>query len=113
MDVKTAFLNGDLEEEIYMSQPEGYEVPSQKNKMCKLRKFLYSLKQALKQWYKKFASSLEKNGFTANNSDSCVYSKMFGSDYVIIYLYVDDMLIFGTKLFVINEAKDFCLLSLK
>ena len=67
MDVKTAFLNGELEEEIYVSQHEGCEVPSQENKVCKLRKSLYGLKQAPKQWYEKFVSSLEKNGFVVNN----------------------------------------------
>ena len=50
MDVKTAFLNGDLEEEIYMVQPEGYIAPGQENKVCKLKKSLYGLKQAPKQW---------------------------------------------------------------
>ena len=113
MDVKTAFLNGDLEEEIYMSQPEGCEVPGQENKVCKLRKSLYGLKQAPKQWYEKFASSLEKNGFTVNNSDSCVYSKMFGSDYVIICLYVDDMLTLVPTNVPLMRLKEFCLLSLK
>jgi len=105
MDVKTAFLNGDSEEEIYMSQPEGCEVPGQENKVHKLIKFLYGLKQAPKQWYEKFVSSLEKNGFTVNNSNSCAYSRLFGSDYVIICLYVDDILIFGTNLCAINKTK--------
>ena len=54
MDVKTAFLNGDLEEEIYMKQPEGCEAPGQEKKVCKLVKSLYGLKQAPKQWHKKF-----------------------------------------------------------
>ena len=88
-----------------MSQPEGCEVPGQENKVCKLRKFLCGLKQAPKQWYEKFASSLQKNGFTINNSDSCVHSKIFGSGYVIICLYVDDILIFDTNLCAINETK--------
>ena len=57
MDVKTTFLNGDLEEEIYMTQPEGCEVPGQENKVCRLKKSLYGLKQAPKQWYEKFDSS--------------------------------------------------------
>jgi len=73
MDVKTVFLNGDLEEEIYMTQPEGCKVPGQENKVCRLRKSLYGLKQAPKQWYEKFDSSLVQNGFTVNLSDSCVY----------------------------------------
>ena len=54
MDVKTAFLNGDLDEEIYMEQPEGSPTPGQENKVCKLVKSLYGLKQAPKQWHEKF-----------------------------------------------------------
>ena len=105
MDVKTAFLNGDLEEEIYMTQPEGCEVPGQEDKVCRLRKSLYGLKQAPKQWYEKFDSSLVQNGFVVNLSDSCVYSKLIGSDCVLICLYVDDMLIFGTNLHIVKETK--------
>ena len=56
MDVKTPFLHGDLEEEIYMEQPEGFKVNGKENFVCKLRKSLYGLKQALRQWYKNFES---------------------------------------------------------
>jgi len=105
MDVKTAFLNGDLEEEIYMTQPEGCEVPGQVNKVCKLKKSFYGLKQAPKQWYGKFDSSLVQNDFVVNLSDSCVYSKRIGSDCVLICFYVDDMLIILTNLLVVNETK--------
>ncbi|CAH9139832.1 unnamed protein product [Cuscuta epithymum] len=107
MDVKTAFLNGDLEEEIYMRQPEGYVVPGQENKVCKLKRSLYGLKQAPKQWYEKFNNTVVGNGFTVNASDSCVYSKMFGPHCVIICLYVDDMLIFGTNEDVVTKTKHF------
>ncbi|GKE14652.1 retrovirus-related pol polyprotein from transposon TNT 1-94, partial [Tanacetum coccineum] len=106
MDVKTAFLNGDLEEEIYMEQPEGLVEPN-KNKVCKLKKSLYGLKQAPKQWYMKFDHSLISNGFVVNASDTCVYSKVIASNCVIICLYVDDMLIFGTNINVVNETKTF------
>jgi len=69
----------------------------------RLRKFLYGIKQAPKQWYEQFDSSLVQNGFVANLSDSCVYSTMIGSD--CVRLYVDDMLILGTNLLVVNETK--------
>jgi len=88
-----------------MTQPEGCEVPGQENKVCRLRKSLYGLKQAPKQWYEKFDSSLVQNGFTVNLSDSCVYSKRIDSDCVLICLYVDDMLILGTNLLIVNETK--------
>ena len=63
MDIKTAFLNGDLDEEIYMLQPEGYIIPGKEHKVCKLNKSLYGLKQAPKQWNEKFDHALLKNGF--------------------------------------------------
>ena len=74
MDVKTAFLNGDLEEEIYMDQPEGFVEPGQESKVCKLTKSLYGLKQALKQWHEKFDSCMIKNGYKSNEHDKCIYS---------------------------------------
>ena len=81
-------------------------VPGQEDKVCKLRKSLYGLKQALKQWYEKFNITLLDNDFVVNSFDTCVYSKMIGSDCVIICLYVDDMLIFGPNVNVINETKN-------
>ncbi|KAL0555831.1 hypothetical protein IC582_004332 [Cucumis melo] len=111
MDVKTAFLNGDLEEEIYMTQLEGFKISGQENKVCKLRKSLYGLKQAPKQWYEKFNNTLITNGFKINSSDTCVYSKMFGADCILICLeliaYFDDMLIFGTNMELITDTKFF------
>ena len=107
MDVKTSFLNGDLKEEIYMTQRESFVVLGQEDKVRKLRKSLYGLKQALKQWYEKFNITLLDNDFVVNSSNTCVYSKIIGSDCVIICLYVDDMLIFGPNVNVINETKNF------
>ena len=94
MDVKTAFLNGELNEEIYMEQPEGFVMKGQENKVCKLIKSLYGLKQAPKQWHEKFDSVLLSNGFKIHQSDKCVYSKFSNNKGVIICLYVDDILIF-------------------
>ena len=75
MDVKTAFLNGDLEGEIYLEQPEGFIVPGQEQKLCWLIKSLYGLKQAPKQWHAKFDEVMLSNGFKINECDKCVYVK--------------------------------------
>ena len=67
MDVKTAFLNGELKEEIYMDQPDGFVVPGQEGKVCKLLKSLYGLKQAPKEWHEKFERTLTPAGFVVND----------------------------------------------
>ncbi|KAK2455989.1 putative mitochondrial protein [Trifolium repens] len=105
MDVKTAFLNGDLEEEIYMEQPEGFVIHGQENKVCKLDKSLYGLKQAPKQWHEKFDNLMLSNGFKVNESDKCIYYKFENGICTIICLYVDDLLIFGSNLSAVNAVK--------
>ncbi|GAU11010.1 hypothetical protein TSUD_113030 [Trifolium subterraneum] len=105
MDVNTAFLNGDLEEEIYMEQPEGFVIHGQETKVCKLDKSLYGLKQAPKQWHEKFDNLMVSNGFRLNESDKCIYYKCDGNICTIICLYVDDMLIFGSNLSAVNNVK--------
>nr|KAJ0200300.1 hypothetical protein LSAT_V11C600326060 [Lactuca sativa] len=108
MDVKTAFLNGDLDEEIYMKQPEGFVMPGNEHKVCKLKKSLYGLKQAPKQWHQKFDDVVLSNCFALNQADKYVYSKFDTSGKgVMICLYVDDMLIFGTGLEEVNKTKKF------
>ena len=91
MDVKTAFLNEDLEEEIYMDQPEGFVEPGQESKVCKLTKSLNGLKQAPKQWHEKFDSCMIKNGYKSNECDKCIYYKSWNNLHVIISLYVDNI----------------------
>ena len=107
MDVKTTFLNGDLEEEIYMTQPEGCVVDGQENKVCKLLKSLYGLKQVPKQWHEKFNETLLVDGFSSSDADRCVYTKSVNDDHVIICLYMDDMLIFGTCNDIVFKTKSF------
>ena len=75
MDVKTTFLNGDLEEEIYMDQPEDFVEPGQESKVYKLTKSLYDLKQAPKQWHEKFDFYMIENGYKSNECNKCIYSK--------------------------------------
>jgi ATP-binding cassette subfamily B (MDR/TAP) protein 1 len=64
LDVKTAFLHGELEEDIYMQQPEGFAIQGKENQICKLKKSLYGLKQAPRQWYKKFDNFMCSSGYT-------------------------------------------------
>ncbi|CAM8965119.1 unnamed protein product [Rhodiola kirilowii] len=91
-----------------MKQPEGFIVMGQEHKVCKLVKSLYGFKQAPMQWNQKFDEVVLSDGFILNQSDKCVYSKFDNSgNEVIICLYLDDMLIFGTNLECINQTKDF------
>lgn len=91
LDVKTAFLNGDLEETIYMQQPPGYEEGGAAV-ACKLRKALYGLRQAPRAWYTKLKAELEQLGFTASVADPGLYIKP-GKHMVYVLVYVDDILI--------------------
>ena len=106
MDVKTAFLNGDLNEEIYIEQPEGFSAPGQEMKVCRLVKSLYGLKQAPKQWHEKFDNVMLSHGFKINECDKCVYVKDDEHVYVIVCLYVDDMLIIGSDDKMITSTKN-------
>nr|GEY39794.1 zinc finger, CCHC-type [Tanacetum cinerariifolium] len=108
MDVKTAFLNEELEEEVYMNQPLGFIMPGNENKVCKLIKSLYGLKQAPEQWHQNFDEVVLSNGYLLNQADKCVYSKFDTSGKgFIICLYVDDMLIFGTDQVQVDLTKEF------
>ncbi|KAE8683204.1 hypothetical protein F3Y22_tig00111213pilonHSYRG00462 [Hibiscus syriacus] len=94
MDVKTAFLHGDLEEQIYMWQPEGFTQPGNEHLVCRLKKSLYGLKQSLRQWYKRFDSYMIKIDYNRCEYDCCVYVKSLDDgSFIFLLLYVDDMLI--------------------
>jgi hypothetical protein len=107
MDVKIAFLNGELDEEIYMEQSVGFVANCQKGMVCQLLKSLYGLKQEPKQWHEKFDKALTYVVFVVNEAHKCVYYRYGGGEGVILCLYVDDILILGTSLDVIKETKDF------
>jgi hypothetical protein len=113
MDVKITFLNGDLNEKVYMEQAEGFILLGNEKEVCKLIKSLYVLKQALKQWHDKFDKTILLNGFHHNGVNKCMYSKFTKDLSVIICLYVDDMLIFSTNMIGIVETKRHLTLSLK
>nr|GEW45507.1 hypothetical protein [Tanacetum cinerariifolium] len=98
MDVKTAFLNGHLFEEVYMEQPEGFVNPKYPNHVFKLKNSIYGLKQASRQWNKRFDDEIKKFGFTQNPDEPCVYLKASGSYIAILILYVDDILLVGNNI---------------
>ncbi len=112
MDVKTAFLNGDLQEEVYMDRPFGFSQEGSEHLVCRLRKSIYGLKQASRQWYLKFHEVRMTFGFKENSVDPCIYLKVSGSKFIFLVLYVADILLASmlhdTKAFLIRnfEMKD-------
>jgi hypothetical protein len=93
MDVKSAFLNGDIKEYIFMTQPQVFEAKGQEHKVCKLVKALYGLKQAPRYWYAKMDEYLRKVSFQQSESDDALYFRMQDKHMVILVLYVDDLII--------------------
>ncbi|GJS01307.1 retrotransposon protein, putative, ty1-copia subclass [Tanacetum coccineum] len=107
MDVKIAFLNRYLSEEVYMEQPEGFVNPKYPNQLCKLKRSIYALKQALRQWNKRFNDKIKKFGFTQNHDEPCVYLKASGSNVTFLILYVDDILIIGNNIPLLQDVKSY------
>nr|GFD09376.1 putative retrotransposon protein [Tanacetum cinerariifolium] len=107
MDVKTAFLNRYLNEEVYMDQPEGFVNPKYPNRVCKLKRSIYGLKQASRQWNKRFNDKIKKFGFTQNRDDPYVYLKASGSNITFLILYVDDILIMGNSIPILQSVKTY------
>lgn len=93
-DVKSAFLYGKIDTEIYMTQPQGFDDGS--NRVCRLKRSLYGLKQSPRCWNNRFHSFMEKNGFTRSTADPCIYIRQNESEKLIIAIYVDDGLIAGS-----------------
>ncbi|KAJ9538361.1 hypothetical protein OSB04_031094 [Centaurea solstitialis] len=105
MDVKTAFLNGKLTEDVYMQQPEGFVDPKNPDKVCKLLKFIYGLKQASRSWNLHFDVRIKEFGFTKSEFEPCVYTKFSGSIVTFLVLYVDDILLIGNDVPTLQSVK--------
>jgi hypothetical protein len=95
LDVNTAFLNGDLNEEVYMQAPHGLSLP-QPDLVCKLQRFLYGLKQASKQWNTKLIETLLQSGYTQSKADYSLFTKHCSLGFTVILVYVDDLVLGGT-----------------
>jgi hypothetical protein len=104
MDVKTTFLNRIIEEEVYIKQPQGFEVEEMKTHVWKLNNALYGLKQAPIAWYGRIDIFLTSLGFTKSKVDSNLYFKVMNDEPVILLLYVDDLFLTGEEK-LITECK--------
>ena len=105
MDVKTAFLDGFLKEELYIMQPEGSVDPKGANKVCKLQRSIYGLVQASRSWNKCFDSVIKAFGFIQTFGEACIYKKVSGSSVVFLVLYVDDILLMGNNIEFLDSIK--------
>ena len=97
MDVNIAFLNGVVEEEVYVEQPLGFETHDRETHVCKLKKALYGLKQAPRTWYDRMDSFLRRLGFTKSKAESNLYFKVEDGRPMMLMLYVDDLFIKGKE----------------
>ncbi|GKA01858.1 retrotransposon protein, putative, ty1-copia subclass [Tanacetum coccineum] len=106
MDVKTAFLNGKLTEDLFMVEPEGFENEKYPKRMCKLQTATYGLKQASRSWNLCFLEKFTRFGFSRSEDESCIYVKVSGSVIVFLVLYVDDILLIGNDIPTLQIVKD-------
>jgi len=97
MYVNTSFLNGVIEEEVHIEQPQGFEVEDKKTHVCKLKKALYELKQVPRAWHGRIDSFMTSLGFTNSKSDSNHYFKVMNDEPIILLFYVDDLFLTGEE----------------
>ena len=105
MDVKSAFLNGVLEEEVYIEQPLGYVKEGKENKVLKLKKALYGLKQAPRAWNTRIDAYFKEHGFVQCPYEHALYVKVRKNDILFVALYVDDLIFSGNNLDMIEKFK--------
>jgi hypothetical protein len=105
LDVKTAFLNGELSEDVYMNQPTGFIENGKENYVCRLKKSIYGLKQSPRCWNTALDCQLKKMNFMQTDADPCIYVSLDSSGTIIIAVYVDDILIAGETEKCVAEVK--------
>jgi Reverse transcriptase (RNA-dependent DNA polymerase) len=104
--VKNAFLQGELDREIYMDQTQGFESKTHSEFVCKLKKALYELKQAPRAWYRKIVEFLIQSGYTITTSDSSLFIKDIEGKLAIVLMYVDDLILTGDLIEKIQHTKE-------
>jgi len=106
MDVKNSFLNGFIKEEMYVRQPPGFEDHTLPDHVFKLQKALYGLKQILHAWYDRLSSFLLRNGFMRGKVDTTFFKREVGKDFIIVQIYVDDIIFRATNESLFNDFSD-------
>ena len=106
-DVKNAFLHADLEEEVYMDFPPGYEVSNGAEKVCRLRKALYGLKQSPRAWFGRFTQAMKSYGYKQGNADHTLFIKHMGGKVTLLIIYVDDMVVTGDDIEEIKRLQNY------
>jgi hypothetical protein len=101
------FLNGDLEKKVYMAQLKGFVIEEKEQMGCRLKKSIYGLKQASRQWYLKFDRTIRNFRFKENIEDNCIYVKFKNEKYIFLILYVDDILLVNSDVSLLLETKKF------
>jgi len=102
MDLKTAFLNGELEEDIYMDQPQGFVQDGKEHLVCKLKKSLYGLQQSRRAWYQCIDMFFTHEGYSRSQADHSLYIKQTSENLLIVIIYVDDLIILASNVSILK-----------
>jgi hypothetical protein len=97
MDVKSDFLNGVIQEEVFVRQPLGFENPKYLDRVYKLSKALYGFKQALRVWYVRLKTFLLEHGYVMESVDKTIFTLKHGNDFLLVQIYVDDIIFGGSS----------------
>ncbi|XP_030487291.2 uncharacterized mitochondrial protein AtMg00810-like [Cannabis sativa] len=109
IDINNVFLNGDLQEKVYMALPPGFTPPNTEdnsNLVCKLHKSIYDLKQSSRQWYKKLSDALLTIGFSQSQANYTLFTRGFNDQFVALLVYVDDIIITGPNIHLLHQLQE-------